>query len=448
MSAVASTVSDVDLELSIVGSFYLDPRAFDIYGDRLDAGWFSDELAGSIYSHARQAHFEHGALSPSAIMAGLPDFGNQSTPAKLFARACAQAMPIDTIPGMVAALREKWARRSLLSLADDMQSEAKTYGASPFAMAKEAVARLDEINAAQNAHAAGFLNKGIDSLIDGLRESKNLRGSTTGFRILDEKLNGYCKRQFYVLAGRPAMGKSALAVSSLRRTAAAGHGVAIFSLEMSKEEIAARIISDGLDDPLAPPYGAILRGAISPAQFEMVDTARDSLDGLPIYIDDAPSLSISEIAARARKARTMLEAQGYSLDVVCIDHMGLVTPAERYRGNKVAEATEVSNGLRAMAKELDCCVLALSQLNRQVESRDDKRPVLSDLRETGAIEQDAHVVAFVFRPFYYLKQDQNVSDHDLMAVKDDLEFLIRKNRNGETGDVNLRCRISHSQVKE
>lgn len=134
--------------------------------------------------------------------------------------------------------------------------------------------------------------------------------------------------------------------------------------------------------------------------------------------------------------------------MVCIDHMGLVTPSDRYRGNKVAEAGEVSAQARALAKELDCCVILLCQLSREVERRDDKKPTLSDLRWSGEIEQDAHVVAFLYREAYYLDQDAGADPYALAAARNRLEFLIRKNRNGETGDIRLWCSIGHSMVRD
>src|SRR5690606_18978478 len=143
------------------------------------------------------------------------------------------------------------------------------------------------------------------------------------------------------------------------------------------------------------------------------------------------------IAGRARKLRARLEAEGRFLSVVCIDHMGLVTPSDRYRGNKVAEAGEVSAQARALAKELDCCVILLCQLSREVERRDDKRPIMADLRWSGEIEQDAHVVAFLYREAYYLAQDPNAEPWKLQDARFKLEFLIRKNRNGETADIPL-----------
>jgi replicative DNA helicase len=244
------------------------------------------------------------------------------------------------------------------------------------------------------------------------------------------------------------MGKSAFMCSSLRQTAEAGYGVAVFSLEMTEEEIAARIIADMHDDPKAPGYGDILRGLMSDNEMSQVGAIGTSLGGIPLHIDASARLTFSEIAGRARQLKAKLEAEGRFLAVLCIDHMGLVTPSDRYRGNKVAEAGEVSGHARALAKELDCCVVLLCQLRREVEKRDDKRPVMADLRWSGEIEQDAHVVAFLYRPSYYLSQDANADPFDLQQARWSLDFLIRKNRNGDTGDISLWCSIAHSSVRD
>jgi len=143
-----------------------------------------------------------------------------------------------------------------------------------------------------------------------------------------------------------------------------------------------------------------------------------------------------------------MAAAGVTLGVVCIDHMGLVTPSDRYAGNKVAEAGEVSGRARALAKELDCCVVLLCQLSREVEKRDDKRPIMSDLRWSGEIEQDAHVIGFLYREAYYLAQDPDADHNKLVDARWAMEFLIRKNRNGATDDVRLWCSIAHSSIRD
>jgi replicative DNA helicase len=167
-----------------------------------------------------------------------------------------------------------------------------------------------------------------------------------------------------------------------------------------------------------------------------------------LSIDASPRLTWGEIAARARRLKAQYEAAGTPLAVICIDHMGLVAPSDRYMGNKVAEAGEISNAARVLAKDLNCCVLLLCQLSREVEKRDDKRPTLSDLRWSGEIEQDAHVVAFIYREAYYLAQDASADTYAISEARNRMELLVRKNRNGEASDLSLWCSIAHSSVRD
>jgi replicative DNA helicase len=294
----------------------------------------------------------------------------------------------------------------------------------------------------------GSLARATRNLIEDIESPNQQRGATTGIRILDVKLNGYRRGQLYVIAGRPGMGKSAFMCSSLRRTAGSGVGVAIFSLEMTEQEIAARMISDAMNSLKAPMFGTILKGELSDEQKAGVYTSAQDISLCPTHIDDSARLTFAQIAAKARRLKSEMEAAGVRLGVVCIDHMGLVTPSDRYAGNKVAEAGEVSGRARALAKELDCCVLLLCQLSREVEKRDDKRPVMSDLRWSGEIEQDAHVIGFLYREEYYLNMQADADFEKLRDARNKMEFLIRKNRNGATDDVRLWCSIAHSAIRD
>ena len=217
---------------------------------------------------------------------------------------------------------------------------------------------------------------------------------------------------------------------------------------MGHDEISARCLSDAIDNVNGPFYGTILKQAFTVADGDLMGEARQLLVSLPMRVDTSPSLTFSQIAARARKDKARFEAAGRRLDVLCIDHMGLVRPSDRYKGSKVAEVGEVSSASKALAKELNCCVVLLCQLSRQVEGRDDKRPTLADLRWSGDIEQDADVVAFVYREHYYLAQQPDCDPDQLHRARHRLEFLIRKNRNGETRDVPLWCSIGHSSIRD
>lgn len=446
--AAEIVLSEVDVELTLLGSLFMAPEAFEAMASDIRADWFSDPFGRYLFEAAERLHQSGNRLSPPAIVASLPEDCGGIPRGAFYARACASALPASAIGGLIHTLKDRWARRTLLAAADTVRDAATRFDSDPYELAGDTIIALDTINASRSQRQGGDLERAAGTLIASLDNPDNLRGATTGLHALDVKLNGYKRGQLYVIAGRPGMGKSAFMCSSLRRTAQSGQGVAVFSLEMTQEEIAARCIADSLDSLQAPFFGNILKGQMSSADEADVRTAAESLGGIPLEIDATARLTFSEITGRARKVKATMDAAGIPLAVICIDHMGLVTPSDRYRGNKVGEAGEISGQARALAKELDCCVVLLCQLSREVEKRDDKRPVMSDLRWSGEIEQDAHVIGFLYREAYYLAQDANADPYGVAAARHKLDFLIRKNRNGETADIGLWCSIGHSSVRD
>lgn len=441
-------LAEPDIERSILGSLIVNEGVFGSLAGEMRPEWFSDDFARYIFEAMTRIHAEHGRVASKAVLAALPEDCAGVRRSELLSRICADGLPANMVPSLIGTLRDRWARRTIIDSAENMKVLAGRFDADPYEVAQDTVLALDAISAAKASRRTGSLSSAAISLIQSLDQPQALRGATTGIQALDNKLNGYKAGQLYVLAGRPGMGKSAFMCSSLRRTAEAGFGVGVYSLEMGEDEISARILSDTMDDVNAPAFGAILKGHLRAGDKDRLLDASDTLSSLPLHIDASPRMTFSEIAGRARQLKARLEAEGRFLAVLCIDHMGLVTPSDRYRGNKVAEAGEVSAQARALAKEMDCCVLLLCQLSREVEKRDDKRPIMADLRWSGEIEQDAHVVAFLYREAYYLAQDAGADPFQLSSARFKLDFLIRKNRNGETGDVRLWCSIAHSSVRD
>ena len=451
MTQLASSIvlNEVDAERALLGSLFAAPERFGEVADMLDPAWLSDPLSRYMIEECGRLVAEGHTLSPNVIISMLPEECAPGVTRGLFyANTRMAGVPNAQLGGVVATIKDRWARRSLLQLADTMKAGAPVFGQDPFELAQDAVMSLDVLNATKAGKVEGSLYDAASSLMEQIERPEGLRGAPTGLRSLDKKLNGYKAGQLYVIAGRPGMGKSAFMVSSMRKTAEAGYGVGIFSLEMTAEEIAARAISDSFDHVTAPRYGDILKGLCGDDDRASIAAATMKLADMPLHIDASPRLSFSEIAARARRLKAKLETEGRFLAVLCIDHMGLVTPSQRYAGNKVAEAGEVSGAARALAKELDCCIVLLCQLSREVEKRDDKKPQMADLRWSGEIEQDAHVVAFLYREHYYLQADPKADPGMVSASRHRLQFLIRKNRNGATEDVELWCSIAHSSVRD
>ncbi len=281
-----------------------------------------------------------------------------------------------------------------------------------------------------------------------------ITGVTTGISKLDEALNGWQRGELIVLAGRPGMGKSAVIASSIRQSAERGANVHLFSLEMSAEDIADRMLADTLyHSRESTKYFDIARGRVTDQQAEAVIDSQQMFKDLPIRIETKGDLTVSQIATRARKHQQALERQGRTLDLVIVDHLHIIRASNRYKGNHVAEVTETSAALKALAKELNVPVIVAAQLNRQVEGRDDKRPTLADLRDSGAIEQDADAILLLYREEYYLQARIGDAERDnkrvarLRQVRRKLEINVAKHRSGPPGVVDLFLDVSSNALR-
>jgi replicative DNA helicase len=266
-----------------------------------------------------------------------------------------------------------------------------------------------------------------------------------------------------ILAGRPGMGKTALATNMAYNVAKAWRGevradgrvesvnggiVGFFSLEMSAEQLATRIIAEQSEIPSF----RIRRGEIDPSDFDRIAMIAREMETIPLYIDETGGISIAQLTARARRLKRQK-----GLDLLVVDYIQLLSgSSRRAQEGRVQEVTEITTGLKALAKELHVPILALSQLSRQVESRDDKRPQLSDLRESGSIEQDADVVLFVFREEYYLKNKEprpGTEEHfkwiaEMEAVHGKAEVIIGKQRHGPTGTIGLQFKADVTRFSD
>ena len=260
--------------------------------------------------------------------------------------------------------------------------------------------------------------------IEELHKNKGaLRGLKTGFRDLDKKTAGFQKGDLVIVGARPAMGKTTFAQNLAYNVASInGKGVLFFSMEMAKNEIVDRMISDiaGVDN------WKIRTGNLSDEEFAKIGDALGEMDEIPIFIDDTSSMTIMELRNKARRAK-----HDHDIGLVIVDYLQLIQGSDRYKGNRVQEVTEISRGLKILARELEIPVIALAQLSRGVTGRDDPRPVLSDLRESGSIEQDADLVMFLHRPDYYKQNDDNYEPTNVT------ELLIAKHRHGAIGKIEL-----------
>ena len=258
-------------------------------------------------------------------------------------------------------------------------------------------------------------------MVEKLYERKDMvTGVPSGFKDLDRLTAGFQPSDLIVIAGRPSMGKTALCLNIATHAAFGGHGVAVFSLEMAKEQLVLRMLcSEARID-----HSKVRSGYLADREFPALVMAAGRLAETPIYLDDTPAISILELRAKARR---LVRDRDKKIGLIIVDYLQLMRGSER-APNREQEISEISRSMKALAKELNIPVIAISQLNRRVEDRGDKRPMLADLRESGAIEQDADVIAFVYREVVY---NENVDDPNVA------EIIVGKQRNGPTGTVRL-----------
>jgi len=284
------------------------------------------------------------------------------------------------------------------------------------------------------------------------KNDEGIVGVPTGLTALDDRLGGLHKSDLVIIAGRPSMGKTALATNIAFNAAkkmqdeGKKSSIAFFSLEMSSEQLSTRILAE----QSRIKSNDIRRGRISEEQFDKFIETSKNVSELPLYIDETPAISIAALSNRARRIKRL-----YGLDMVVVDYIQLMK-ASNFKDGRVQEISEITQGLKALAKELSVPVLALSQLSRAVEHRDDKKPQLSDLRESGSIEQDADVVIFVYRQSYYLKAKEprpaTVEHAEWQAKMNEVshlaELLISKQRHGPTGNITLEFEEMFTKFKD
>lgn len=319
-------------------------------------------------------------------------------------------------------LKEKSILRSLAEFSDEIKSlslEDKSPAKNVLEKAEKGLFEISQGGLRNSLTALDvIMSDTVQTIMKRVQNRGELSGVTTGFTDLNSLLGGFQKSDLVLLAARPSMGKTALAVNLAVNAAKAGKKVAMFSLEMSKTQIGQRILASFAQMNLS----SLFKGELEGQDLVNLITASNELSKYSLHIDDTAAISLIELKAKLRRLK-MEEG----LDLVVVDYLQLMTTGERIE-NRVQEISQISRGLKAIAKELDVPVLALSQLSRALEQRPDKRPKLSDLRESGAIEQDADIVMFLYRDYVYNKETENPN----LA-----EVIVSKHRNGPIGVVNL-----------
>ncbi|HLW26182.1 MAG TPA: replicative DNA helicase [Kiloniellales bacterium] len=409
---------NLEAEQALLAAILHNNHAYEKVSDFLLAAHFADASHGRIFEACGKL-IERGQLANAVTLKGffeqdgdLSDVGGAAYLAEL------QSAPVSPdVRHYGTLIHDLYLRRELIALAQDIDESAyaqelDTSATDHIETAEQRLYRLAETGLADGGLQpfSLALTDAVSSIESAYRRDGALAGIATHFTELDKLLGGLHKSDLIILAGRPSMGKTALAtniafnVAKSRRLERGSDGqsfevsetVAFFSLEMSSEQLAGRILSE----QSGVRSDALRKGAITQEDFDRVFDAARELQSLRLFIDDTPAISIPAMRTRARRLKRQ-----HGLSLIVVDYLQLMSaPAGMKTDNRVQEVSEITRGLKAIAKELDVPVIALSQLSRQVEQREDKRPQLSDLRESGSIEQDADMVLFVYREQYYLER--------------------------------------------
>jgi len=459
--AFRSAPHNIEAEQSLLGAILVNNDAFYRVSDFLEPKHFFERIHQVIYETAGSLIRMGKVATPVTLKTFLPadtDLGGM-TVGQYLARLAAEATTIINAQDYGRTIYDMALRRDLIRIGEDMVNVAfdAPVDFAPRAQIEDAERQLYEL-AETGRYDGGFqrfsqaLTVAVDMAANAYKRDGKLSGIATGLRDLDTKMGGLQPSDLIIVAGRPGMGKTALATNIAYNVAKAHHAevqadgtmksvnggvVGFFSCEMSAEQLATRILAE----QTSISSSMIRRGGITEADFEKIRNYSIELQSLPLFVDETGGLSISQLTARARRLKRQK-----GLDLIVVDYIQLLQGSgKRGNDNRVQEVTEITTSLKALAKELNVPIIALSQLSRQVESRDDKRPQLSDLRESGSIEQDADVVMFVYREEYYLANKEpriGTPEYekwqlDMSLVHGKAEVIIGKQRHGPTGTVEL-----------
>lgn len=424
-----------------------------------------------LFRAIRAAHEQYSTTSMPVVSRLLPT--DAST---LFVQKTDQ-MPMEYMASLASAIVtgndglerggksvvSQWGRLKVAEVGKMLQDVAHEATSDPKALIQGVTADLDgiaaELRAGPRQKTLHTLDAATDEAIADVRAAmergNGLTGHTWGLTDINGATGGIHPREMVVVGARPSMGKTAFALSVALRVAGSRVGVGFISLEMGAKKLAVRRLTDvAYDWGIKVPYTNLIKGTVTEDELSAVIQANRDADQLPLWIEEQSGLTVSDIRVKVERIAEQAAARQAPLGLLIVDYLQLVKASGRYAGNRVGEISEISWGLRELGREYGIGIIALSQLSRQVESRDDKRPQLSDLRDSGSIEQDADTVAFLYREAYYLEKSKGKDTEKegerlnrLIGVQNDLEFIIAKQRNGPTKTIKLFVDIACSAVR-
>ncbi len=426
--AGGSPPQNAEAEASLLGALLIDSDAIVKIADTVGPRDFFDKRNERIYEAILQLYEQHQSIDVLTLADKLKNNGQlENVGGASYLTELTNFVPtaahVEQYADIVA---QKALRRRLISASREIVGLGYDESKQLRELIEEAETRLFEVSQQHIKQDVisleAILAESFDRLDDLHKDKDKIRGVPTGYKDLDSMLAGFQKSDLVILAARPSMGKTALALNFAHNIAVqSNESVLVFSLEMSKEQLVDRLLSmeSGVD------AWALRTGNLTDADFEKIGQAMGTLSEAQIFIDDSPGITVSDFRTKARR-----EAHKRPLGLIIVDYLQLMSGGNRFgnEGNRVQEISEISRGLKGVARELNVPILALSQLSRSVESRSPQIPQLADLRESGSIEQDADVVAFIYREEWYNPETDRKKITDV---------LIKKHRNGPTGGVEL-----------
>ncbi|RZO49019.1 MAG: replicative DNA helicase [Candidatus Pelagibacterales bacterium] len=453
---------NIEAEQAVIGSILVSNEIYDEISPLIDSQKFFDPIHSKIFEIIENLISKGLLANPITLKnhfennEGLKELGGQEYLIKItkFSTSIKQALDYANI------ILEMHVRRELIKISESVLDQASS--SSDVASSGEEMIQNAEKSLFDLAERGHFnqsimkfdraLKQTIEMAKSAYQNEEGIVGVPTGLTDLDNRLGGMHKQDLVIIAGRPSMGKTALATNIAFHAAkniekkGSKSTVAFFSLEMSSEQLSTRILSE----QSRIRSNDIRRGKVSEKEFEKFIETSKNISELPLYIDETPAITIAAISNRSRRIKRL-----FGLELIVVDYIQLMRSGRKMEFNRVQEISEITQGLKALAKELDVPVLALSQLSRQVEQRDDKKPQLSDLRESGSIEQDADVVMFVFREAYYLERKEptlgSIEHAEWRQKMDEIsslaEIMISKQRHGPTGNVKVEFEAMYTKFK-
>lgn len=424
---------DTDLEEVVLGALMLEKDAYMTVADFLTPDAFYDPRHAKIYDAISTLGFNQRPIDMITVTeqlranGTLDEVGGAVHIVELTSRVYSAA----NVEYHAKIVSQKFLARRLISFASKISTDAFDESNDVDDLLQEAEGQLFEISQThlkrEVTQIDPVLNLALEQIQTAANTTTGLSGLKTGYDDLDRMTSGWQNSDLIIIAARPAMGKTAFVLSMAKNMAIDYNiPVAIFTLEMANVQLVKRLISN-----VANLEGEKIKsGQLSDEEWDRLNTRIAGVYSAPLYLDETPGLSITELRTKARRL-----VREHGVKLIMIDYLQLMNATGLKLGSREQEVSTISRSLKALAKELNIPIIALSQLNRSTETREDKRPVLSDLRESGAIEQDADIVCFIHRPEYYTKSSEDANGNDIRGLA---ELIIAKHRSGAVGDVKLR----------